>query len=261
MKNIRENKDLYNMRLHETGVVDNDCKILRVAGGWLYIYQFNNSVGNSVSSVFVPFNEEFKEKEVYSTDSHTSFERAWVDRHGVTFTFNSNSSTDVLIHIRDELMNIQKQNNILSPFKQFILNEVTEILSKRFPDGTKGIEWITCKNDVNEGFEQAHSTDCNCLEESIELDVSPEEIEKYKKESENEILKMIRDGVKKDKVLMKFGYALGNYMQPKCCICGEKFIADKRAISCMNCADKKYNRFKNLVLQEAIDIINNKEIV
>jgi hypothetical protein len=53
-----ENKSIYDLKLHEVLCVKTDddyvTHIVRVPGGWLYLYGF------SKSSVFVPFNNEFQ---------------------------------------------------------------------------------------------------------------------------------------------------------------------------------------------------------
>jgi hypothetical protein len=47
--------DLYNMELHAHEYINNgNIKIVRVPGGWIYISYFDG-----VTSVFVPFNNEF----------------------------------------------------------------------------------------------------------------------------------------------------------------------------------------------------------
>jgi hypothetical protein len=49
----KDNPILYTMKLHETVRVNNQgIYVIRVPGGWLYVYS-----GNSVQ--FVPFNNEF----------------------------------------------------------------------------------------------------------------------------------------------------------------------------------------------------------
>lgn len=54
MKNLNKyNSRMYNMMLNE--ILDlGDCNILKVPGGWVYIF--------CNSSVFVPYNDEFKNK-------------------------------------------------------------------------------------------------------------------------------------------------------------------------------------------------------
>ena len=58
-----ENKNLYEMELHEVSEVaddhsnNSDFLATRVPGGWIYTLWFE---GTPVNSVFVPFNNEFK---------------------------------------------------------------------------------------------------------------------------------------------------------------------------------------------------------
>jgi len=47
---------IYAMKLHDE-VNYNDLKVLRVPGGWIYIYYS----ANIANAVFVPFNNEFQE--------------------------------------------------------------------------------------------------------------------------------------------------------------------------------------------------------
>lgn len=51
--------NIYNMCLGEV-IKENDYRILRVAGGWIYTFD----VGSVISSVFVPFNNEFMDPSV-----------------------------------------------------------------------------------------------------------------------------------------------------------------------------------------------------
>lgn len=55
-------KDIYDLKLHETTeIIKQDglnYYVTRVAGGW--IYQYMRLDCNSMTSVFVPFNNEFK---------------------------------------------------------------------------------------------------------------------------------------------------------------------------------------------------------
>lgn len=61
-------KDIYEMRLHESSEVrlnvSNDSWskvfVIRVAGGWIYEMPTGNT--RRVTSVFVPFNKEFKQE-------------------------------------------------------------------------------------------------------------------------------------------------------------------------------------------------------
>jgi hypothetical protein len=48
---------LYNMKLH-TVLHFNGFTVVRVPGGWIYIYGYDNDCG-----VFVPFNNEFQKLE------------------------------------------------------------------------------------------------------------------------------------------------------------------------------------------------------
>ena len=52
-------KSIYEMKLHET-IETEYYKILRVAGGWVYITR----QGDSPSSVFVTWNNEFMGKDI-----------------------------------------------------------------------------------------------------------------------------------------------------------------------------------------------------
>ena len=52
--------EIYEMELHDRKYVD-ATEILRVPGGWIYVhYTENGAGGNSTSSCFVPFNNEFQ---------------------------------------------------------------------------------------------------------------------------------------------------------------------------------------------------------
>ena len=60
MKGIRET-DIYALELHETKEVSDGSlfvQVLRVPGGWIY-HAFDKS-HNILSSLFVPFNNEFQ---------------------------------------------------------------------------------------------------------------------------------------------------------------------------------------------------------
>jgi hypothetical protein len=51
-------KDAYNMKLHETRhmvIAGKEITIIRVPGGWLYIYQYMDGQ----TMVYVPFHDEF----------------------------------------------------------------------------------------------------------------------------------------------------------------------------------------------------------
>ena len=57
------NNDIYKMKLHEVitqGSMTDLLEIRAVPGGWIYTTRSNNPNGLSVSSCFVPFNDEFK---------------------------------------------------------------------------------------------------------------------------------------------------------------------------------------------------------
>lgn len=53
---------IYNMKLHQCidfiDIKGRDVNIIRVAGGWIYIYEISEKI---LSSVFVPFNNEYME--------------------------------------------------------------------------------------------------------------------------------------------------------------------------------------------------------
>ncbi len=53
-------QELYTMRLHETiyDPKNESLKIIRVPGGWIYVYYHN-----VVTPVFVPYHSEFKKVE------------------------------------------------------------------------------------------------------------------------------------------------------------------------------------------------------
>lgn len=53
-------KSIYELKLHETlyPTIESSISIMRVPGGWLY-YRIDSM---QISSVFVPFNKEFKGK-------------------------------------------------------------------------------------------------------------------------------------------------------------------------------------------------------
>ena len=51
---------LYKMKLNELMSIKPNIEVLRVAGGWVYMYTTINRSGTSISTVFVPFNNEFQ---------------------------------------------------------------------------------------------------------------------------------------------------------------------------------------------------------
>lgn len=53
--------NIYNLELHNATKVDNNLIITRVPGGW--IYESLTKELNSISSTFVPYNEEFKDNQ------------------------------------------------------------------------------------------------------------------------------------------------------------------------------------------------------
>jgi hypothetical protein len=57
--------DIYNLKLHDAlEMKDHNAEIMRVAGGWIYTnYSQIGASSFNVSSVFVPFNNEFMGKE------------------------------------------------------------------------------------------------------------------------------------------------------------------------------------------------------
>lgn len=65
------NNRIYEMRLHEwTFSDDSEVGILRVAGGWIYaIDEFLDGRLSGRSRIFVPFNDEFKGKELFHDDN------------------------------------------------------------------------------------------------------------------------------------------------------------------------------------------------
>lgn len=65
-------KSIYDLKLNEQIKIDSNLSILRVPGGWIYEYarQTANITGRAnvekslaVSCVFVPYNEEFNNKD------------------------------------------------------------------------------------------------------------------------------------------------------------------------------------------------------
>lgn len=57
------------------------------------------------------------------------------------------------------------------------------------------------------------------------------------------------------------GYAPGNYYC-KCCVCGNNFQGDKRAVECEPCAVKAMEAFDSLSKEERVElIIRNAEVV
>lgn len=58
-------KTIYDLALNETLGIDNNTDVTRVAGGWIYSFysDSDDNRGYSISTTFVPYNEEFKEKE------------------------------------------------------------------------------------------------------------------------------------------------------------------------------------------------------
>ncbi len=61
MKTLRQKADnIYKMKLHETIMLNNYLLVRRVAGGWIYESLCESGSSLSISSTFVPFNNEFK---------------------------------------------------------------------------------------------------------------------------------------------------------------------------------------------------------
>jgi hypothetical protein len=61
---VPENKNIYNLSLHEMTITHLLCdfiKVLRVPGGWIYYY--TSDIGT-----FVPFDNEFQERSKYDSD-------------------------------------------------------------------------------------------------------------------------------------------------------------------------------------------------
>lgn len=56
---MNEHDVFYNMKLHEN-INTNSFLITRVPGGWIYQFFGDSDSGFNVSSVFVPFNNEFQ---------------------------------------------------------------------------------------------------------------------------------------------------------------------------------------------------------
>lgn len=65
MDEEKNQKSIYNLKLNETLTIDNSCYYRRVPGGWIVtvLDKGEDALGNTMqfvmSSVFVPFNEEF----------------------------------------------------------------------------------------------------------------------------------------------------------------------------------------------------------
>jgi len=57
---MEDNKDIYNMTLHERVYYDRHRYVERVPGGWIYRRTTENS------PVFVPYSSEFYDKELYN---------------------------------------------------------------------------------------------------------------------------------------------------------------------------------------------------
>jgi hypothetical protein len=56
--------NIYEMKLHEEFYIDSCIRVLRVPGGWIYITKRETSFDHksvALSSVFVPYNNEFQE--------------------------------------------------------------------------------------------------------------------------------------------------------------------------------------------------------
>lgn len=51
--------NIYNLKLHEVAVINSELHVIRVPGGWIYESFINDK---SISSVFIPFNNEFQNK-------------------------------------------------------------------------------------------------------------------------------------------------------------------------------------------------------
>ena len=53
--------EIYKMKLHETLMLDDCLLITRVPGGWIYEISAETGTGGySLTSVFVPYNNEFE---------------------------------------------------------------------------------------------------------------------------------------------------------------------------------------------------------
>lgn len=56
-----ESEAIYNLSLHEKCYLDEETMVRRVPGGWIYTYMYiAPQLISSVTSVFVPFNNEFQ---------------------------------------------------------------------------------------------------------------------------------------------------------------------------------------------------------
>ena len=55
MSTQNETVEIYKLKLHHYTWINDDIKIIRVPGGWIYMYYDNNDT----SHTFVPFNNEF----------------------------------------------------------------------------------------------------------------------------------------------------------------------------------------------------------
>lgn len=78
-------EDLYGMKLNHTIEFSNGYHVTRVPGGWIYIYFQRNQVAMpdgmwsenyTPTSVFVPFNNEFQEREQHGRCVHEMFSYA-----------------------------------------------------------------------------------------------------------------------------------------------------------------------------------------
>jgi len=55
-----ENEELYEMELHEEKQVTLGLYVIRVPGGWIYRSEASNNDNWTISTTFIPFNNEFQ---------------------------------------------------------------------------------------------------------------------------------------------------------------------------------------------------------
>ena len=60
-KQIEEPKDLYKLMFHQTADISNWINVMRVPGGWIYLFSCPVSEGTDYG-VFVPFDNEYQEQ-------------------------------------------------------------------------------------------------------------------------------------------------------------------------------------------------------
>jgi len=67
-------KNIYNLKLHETLSISG-FEITRVPGGWIYIKHYVSNTPDLIC--FVPFNNEFQDKEIKRNDGYNPEDDVW----------------------------------------------------------------------------------------------------------------------------------------------------------------------------------------